>query len=100
MIINRKIFGINMVRLIFKFFKKTIYHYARQHNIKFEDPSNYSNIYIRTKVRMFLSKNEDIKSNLVKSVKLFCALRLYFGQTHIKVFLDNVVLKDEGYNNK
>ena len=98
MIINRKIFGINMVRPLLNFSKKTIYQYARQHNIKFfEDPSNYSNMYIRTKVRIFLSKNEDMKSNLVKSVKLFCGLRLYFGKHILKFFLDNVVLKDEGY---
>ena len=98
MIINRKIFGINMVRPLLNFSKKTIYHYARQHNIKFfEDPSNYSDMYIRTKVRMFLSKNEDMKYNLVKSVKLFCGLRLYFGKHILKFFLDNVVLKDEGY---
>ena len=87
MIINRKIFGINMVRPLLNFSKKTIYHYARQHNIKFfEDPSNYSNMYIRTKVRMFLSKNEDMKFNLVKSVKLFCGLRLYFGKHILKFF--------------
>ena len=49
------------------------------------------------KVRIFLSKNEDMKSNLVKSVKLFCGLRLYFGKHILKFFLDNVVLKDEGY---
>ena len=46
---------------------------------------------------MFLSKNEDMKLNLEKSVKLFCELRFYFGKHILKFFLDNVVLKDEGY---
>ena len=96
--INRKIFGINMVRPLLKISKKSIYDYARQNNIQFfEDPSNYNSKYIRTKIRMFLSKNDDLKLSLVKSVKLFCRLRLYFDKHILKFFLDNVVLKSEGY---
>ncbi|MBF96773.1 MAG: tRNA(Ile)-lysidine synthase [Alphaproteobacteria bacterium MarineAlpha9_Bin4] len=98
MIPNRKLFDINLVRPLLRISKKDIYNYAKFNNIKFfEDPSNKNYKYLRTQIRMYLEKNKDLKSKLLKSSRLFCKLRKYFDYHTINFFDKKVIFKEEGY---
>ncbi len=95
---QRKLFDLNLIRPFLKVSKNSIYSYANFYKIKFyEDPTNKNDIFLRTRIRLFLKKNQTLKNNLSKSLDLFCRLKKYF-QAHVIDFLkENVRIENEGY---
>ena len=98
MVSHRKLFGISLVRPLLKNSKRDIYSYAKQNKVKFyEDPTNKNSKYLRTQIRMYLEKNNELKFKLSKSADLFCKLRKHFDYHTLNFFLKKIILKDEGY---
>ena len=65
---QRKLFDLNLIRPFLKVSKNSIYSYANFNKIKFyEDPTNKNDIFLRTKIRIFLKKNQKLKFKLSKS---------------------------------
>ena len=59
---QRKLFDLNLIRPFLQVSKNSIYSYANFYKIKFyEDPTNKNNIFLRTKIRIFLENNQTFK---------------------------------------
>ena len=98
MVPHRKLFGINLVRPLLKNSKNDIYSYAKMNKVNFyEDPTNKNNTYLRTQIRMYLEKNNELKFKLSKSADLFCKVRKYFDHHTSNFFHKKITFKDEGY---
>ena len=62
--------------------------------IKFyEDPTNKNDIFLRTRIRLILEKNQKLKYNLSKSIDLFCILKKYFEAHVINFFKEQCAVK-------
>ena len=98
MVYNRRLFGLNLIRPFLNIKKKEMYSYANLNKVKFfEDPTNKNSKYLRTKIRLLLENNENLKYRLSKSLSLFCRLKNYFDYLTKSFFLDNIYLQREGY---
>ena len=87
---QRKLFDLNLIRPFLQISKKEYIHYANFYKIKFyEDPTNKNDIFLRTKIRIFLENNQKLKNKLSKSVDLFCRLKKYF-HNHVIHFLKKI----------
>ena len=54
---QRKLFNLNLIRPFLSVSKNSIYSYANFYKIKFhEDPTNKNDIFLRTRIRLFLKK--------------------------------------------
>ena len=94
----REIFNIKLFRPLLSFTKQQILQINSKKKIDFiNDPSNLNDKYFRSRVRKVLSKEIELKYNLIKAASVFCNIRKY-NEKFIKEKLKyDYLYRNEGF---